>query len=56
MNCKFLLARTDQQTYHLCARQTSKAWVLAEIDGISEAGYAAYGPNDAILSCRLAMV
>lgn len=35
MNCEFLLARTDQQTHHLSARQTSKASRLAEIDGIS---------------------
>ena len=56
MNCKFLLARTDQQTHHLSARQTSKPSALAEIGKIGERGYAAYGPNDTILSCRLAMV
>lgn len=56
MNCKFLLTRTDQQANHLSTRQTSKPSVSAEIGRYSERVYAAYGPNDPILSCRLAMV
>lgn len=39
MNCEFPLARTDQQTHHLSAGQTSsKTWRLAEADGIGARG------------------
>jgi hypothetical protein len=58
VNCKLFLARTDQQTHNLGARQTRKASRLAEADGVGAIrDKAAYGPNDdTMLSCRLAMV